>query len=408
VLGTAIASAPHRHPRWTRSSRLALFLVSALALSSTPAAAASADQPSTAPLDYQLFIGLEVYVQTGDEVGRIRHISRGKADVVLGETVRTLPLRKLQTQRFDHVAKISRTRVTIQHVRGECVVGELDESMYDVVIDQATRELQAEQEKRGAEDSAAFYAGMNNTDGDQAATEQARAIKEMNERALLLAPRADTDLASQDRFLDLEHQQAAVDATTLKVSFEVSAPQPIDAACVIVFALLRHPVDPTAAIHRVLMDRLPKIGAKPVTVRLERTGLPRGCVIESLGVHIYARGREVSSNIVRGRVDVTREEAVRLQHLTIHAGQSLPPALLAEFLPAEAAAIVSDDQRERRVDLKIDAHGEVIGFAFDRAKPSATDARIETMIRATPFLPALEAGTPIAADHTLRLRDFLP
>lgn len=286
----------------------------------------------------------------------------------------------------------------------------------DAVADAALLELKDAESQTGY-----ASAGLATAAADPNATAEALAPWQAAQaQASSAMARADTasgvarNMTSMDAFSSVSNSNilasdlAAQRFDALNVSFEISAPRPIEKPyVVVVMRFLGEQDQADTARVWVYAERLPALDEHPRKVLIRRGGFPPGYQIESHRVHLYEGGREIATNVSRKRVALSAADAFAYSvsdYVSSNRGQTRDPSKARAFWPADLPSRLIVEQLTRTLYVKVDKSGLATGIYEDAdcARPIA-DESITALTPELRFFPALKEGKPIAGITRIKL-----
>jgi hypothetical protein len=163
---------------------------------------------------------------------------------------------------------------------------------------------------------------------------------------------------------------------------------------------------------RIFAGALERLDEKPVKFRILQGGFPPGYELVKADVHLYDAGREIGTNVADKNVWLTREEAHQylvLDHLGMHKGATLPPALALGVNSWDVEPHYSPEQVKNAFYVKVAKDGLPKG-AFRDAKCSqpSGDAYLDDLVAQARFKPALQAGKAVDGVVKLTIAELAP
>ena len=389
------------------------FLTSGAACLSS-AVAESADPPS----DHVLFIGLDLSLDRNDSVCPIIDADNGSVRIVEnGDPVR-VPMRNLHFKTAMK-PKVSRSSLNIGEVKTDRVYSRATDPAMDAAAQQMilmTQQEEAEQIAQGQLQGAISAAeGITRAQNlgqrvDPAAVDAARAGVDNATRGV-----ANIYNASAQKYIIPDSQTALGKAAdgydAFTVSFRIAAPEPVENAYAVLRLLARDPNNPRTPVSAIKFFNLRKIDRTPRKYTLFQAGLPKGYLLDKYEVHVYSDGRELASNLSSNRVDLNADEAYQYllaDRLANDSTSNVPIRVATELLPPDFRRRITAAQRNRSVDVAVDADGKILSLVLQSpTAPGPDDPFIESAVREVRFFPAMVDGKPIKSKTTLFLSDFV-
>ncbi|WP_221032639.1 hypothetical protein [Actomonas aquatica] len=392
------------------------LLLLALTLTSMPWQALAAEPDPTKP--YRLFVGVDLKLKPEDDTQDYRPIDSLKArEVILAEPGRpTVPMREVSAFSWEHKPKVGRAAVTIddfeqhrafslrndkklQYMATQNNMAIYQQEKADAARLQASDARFSQEIARGiyvyAENDAASRAGLErgpepgytpggrgglNFDDPQGIygdgqiganlrTANAEAIEANDNMAdqLFDTLQRTSDPTMLDRMQGTDGDDGA---DVLELTFTLSAPYPIAEAYVVVLGAIKQGDDAGVITFHEMVG---KIGPQPRKIRIRKTGFKPGFVIEDVKLHLYARGKELGTNLSERAVDMTRDQArefLLLAHLADHAIESVPATPVWNLAPPSLLGAADASRFDYPVIVTLDADGSVMSI-----HDSETEAR---------------------------------
>ena len=235
---------------------------------------------------------------------------------------------------------------------------------------------------------------------------QAEALKAHTEGVLAWAEAANSNAQSQERMevfskvsgsSALTAELAAEQYDALNITFELSAPRPLEKPYMVIFMrYLANKDRPDSANVWVYGERLPAIDEHPRKILIRRGGFPPGYRIDSYHVHLYDAGTEIATNVARKQVALTTDEAFEysvIDYIGSNRNQTKAPTKSLAFWPGDLTSRVIPDKLSRTLYAKVRKDGRAAGlFEDEKCTRPVDDAEIAALAPELRFLPGLEKG----------------
>jgi hypothetical protein len=372
-----------------------------LAILPRPVAAAPADTPAE-PKTLTLFMGADVFVQKDKEFRRVEDVVGGSFVVkVKGKEVGIPTEAPDINLKADRSLKITATSVTIGDLKA--VRGYTPGNDPVMKFAAASNDAQAMQGDVGAllsrmvnaKDSAARDAGSAHPLGG-AGVDLAAATRNYN-KSSAAANASIGMVASANGAMQDELAEEMYDA--LDVEFDVASNKTFSRPYVVVMLQYHEkgarPGDTHHALYAMALRRL---DSEPQSVRIHKTGFPRGFEVEKYQLHIYDGGREAASNLAENQARLTRTEAftyLLLDYEGTHKGATLPAAPALGRLNPEERTRLTPDQFGITYRVQVAKDG-LPGAAFtDAGLSNPAEPAVAALIANVRFYPALDKGKPV-------------
>jgi hypothetical protein len=190
---------------------------------------------------------------------------------------------------------------------------------------------------------------------------------------------------------------------TIEMSFQLSSDRPLARAHVVGTAIV---LSGEEFYEVSFHQRVGKVTGTPKKFTIQQPGLPRDFEIKQSSIHVFSHGEELASNHSEKRYELTAQEAqqfVTLDHTGIHRRQTTPASPSWSLAPRAFHASASPREFDYIVTVEVSPAGDFESFSNDgQILPDSIRQLVQQMV----FLPALEAGKPIASTLTFNLADF--
>jgi len=186
----------------------------------------------------------------------------------------------------------------------------------------------------------------------------------------------------------------------MEVSFDVTSPQPLTDAYVVVLARYHDPAQPKdTARNWICAESLGRVTDPPRRVHILQGGFPRGFELEQVTVHLFDHGRETASNVAERRIALTRDEAFQfmvVDYFATRKDATLPPTLAMGRLSTERRARLSAGELGQTYFVRVNKDGLPRGAFRDEACTRRADgAALDAVFADGRFRPALVKGQPV-------------
>jgi hypothetical protein len=194
----------------------------------------------------------------------------------------------------------------------------------------------------------------------------------------------------------------------LDITFDVSAPRPLNRPYVVIICRYHERGAPAGAVRDWIHARpLNVIDSKPQHVHFLAGGFPPGYELRSFELHLYNMGGEIATNVSPQRVEYTMDEAFeyyRKQYVSSHRNATLPPVPAMGRPPADLPERLAQGLVAKTLYVRVSKDGTATGAFLDAAcSRKAEDPYVGSLIRDIRFKPALENGEPVDGVATLML-----
>jgi hypothetical protein len=399
----------------TAIPRLAILIASLS--SSHPLLAADptpASEPA-APKDHVLFVGTDIEIKQGDRyypvIGATENsflIERGQGVQAVGN-IRDV---KLQVKRG---VKLSNRSAELANVRMESIDRAAGDARFEAMkasmqMDNVSADgMDLLQGAVTAANSVGVFYDPNSPNNVRGAAETAAAIQANKAAAIDRLGNGAAGLMSQSAAANTLANEGLVPRrpTEVELSFDVSSPEPLDHAYVVVIANYESPV---ASVRQVSTQHLDRVDRKPHRVRLTLGTSVADMVFKDYIVALYANGQEIATNLSAKRVELTADDAYKfylIEYLTANAKATKGPTPMLMLPRATFRRQIGNAEVNRLIYATVEKSGAVTRLAVDEAGAEKIPAAIETAMQNVRFMPALRDGTPVDGRMTLTLADLL-
>ena len=190
---------------------------------------------------------------------------------------------------------------------------------------------------------------------------------------------------------------------TLKLSFDLSAPQEITGAYLFIQVRVRADGEWRDISFCRSIDR---VFNKPRRVSILQPGFPPGFEVADTQLHLFRHGVEIPTTLSPKHMAITQADArefARLQRLGDTTQGTAPAVVVPELLPLPLLDATRADALDVPVLVSLDARGEIISLGDAR---QIVPAPVDAALRAMTFLPALENGQAVPSTLTVNPGEF--
>jgi len=194
----------------------------------------------------------------------------------------------------------------------------------------------------------------------------------------------------------------------MDVDFVVSSERPLNNPYVVTVTRF-HPKGSSAGLvqNLVYAKSLKPIDAHAQSVHLVEGGFPPGFELQDFQIHLYDRGEEIATTVSSKRVPLTREEAfeyVRMEYVSAHKGETLPPTPAMGKLPADLPTLLAGGKYHETYYVRVSRDGLGDELFLDAScTKKVDDPYLQSVVRTLRFKPALERGRPVDGVASLNL-----
>jgi hypothetical protein len=223
----------------------------------------------------------------------------------------------------------------------------------------------------------------------------------------MLTPQQEAQEQASDAFAmaangtePLSGEVTSIGHDAMDVAFDVSSNKPLRNPYVVTIARF-HPkgTKPGTVQNLVYAQALDPIDAHAVRVQFEETGYPPEFELLDFQFHLYDKGKEVATSISDKRVDMTRDEAfeyVKMEYMSVHRGDTLPPVPVMGNLPADLPTVIAVGKYPDTFYVRVTKRGQPGDlFADDACTKPIDDPYLRSAVRGLLFKPALAHGKAV-------------
>ncbi|HWA27631.1 MAG TPA: hypothetical protein VG734_18390 [Lacunisphaera sp.] len=374
-----------------------------------------------APKEYSVFVGQDVSVVRNGKHLRVVGAQKKAVEVLIDGKLTIIPLSEAKDLQLDRGVKLSNVHATIENVRGAQgesriqAAAEMESMITGMYLQDAAEDQR--QAVLGEAVEAGIFAqrpqpGLPN--GEVAPQNPALASSADNT--------ALTQLPSLERNIDISAKlrtdingnksEAAggLDDTGYNVSFQVSAPTPLEQCHLAVISEYTLPGDTNLTLTSVTIQPIADLNPTPRKVTCEVRRFPPGAKIKGYRIALYSRGQEIVTNLSSRRTDVTRDEAVlfmTMDYLSKHPNETRPPAPILMVPRTEFIARLGSTPLDQVIYARVGKDGKIIRLSTDAKGSSQLPPELNGAIDQVAFAPALEKGKPVEGVAKLKLADLV-
>lgn len=194
----------------------------------------------------------------------------------------------------------------------------------------------------------------------------------------------------------------------LDISFDVSAPKPLNRPYVVIICRYHERGAPAGAYRDWIHARpLNVIDSKPTHIHFLAGGFTPGYELKSFELHLYNMGSEIATNLSPRRVEYTLDEAYGYYmkaYLRSHRNATVQAAAVMGQPPADLSSRIAQGQVAKELFVKVSRDGMGTSAFLDEAcTRKVEDPYVASVIGSIRFTPALENGAPVEGVAALRL-----
>jgi len=202
-------------------------------------------------------------------------------------------------------------------------------------------------------------------------------------------------------------KRGRTDSAEVDLSFDVSAPQPIENAYVVVVA--NYGSDDKIA-RQISVRELKRIDTHAQRVRVSQAASVAGLPFKRFDFGLYAGGQEIATNLSDKRMPLTADQAYQfflIDYLSSHTGATTPPVPMLMTPRTDFRRQIQDTDATQTIYAQVDKTGSVLALSTDESGASKPSASVETALRQVRFMPALQNGAPVDGRVKITLSELL-
>jgi hypothetical protein len=198
-------------------------------------------------------------------------------------------------------------------------------------------------------------------------------------------------------------------ATDVELSFDVSSPEPLDDAYIVVIANYAADNKSGKVAQKVSARAFDRLDSQTRKVTMVHAAKLDGLPFKNFDIGLYSNGQEVATNLSSKRVDLTREQAYEfflIDYLTGHKDATRPPTPILMAPRAVIRRQIGDADANQPVYATIDKMGKILSISADEAGKVKLPASVEVVMQNVRFMPALNKGDPVEGRVKITLADL--
>jgi hypothetical protein len=184
----------------------------------------------------------------------------------------------------------------------------------------------------------------------------------------------------------------------VEISFDVSAPEPLENAYVVVIANYASPSKPGEVARQISAREFAHIDSNPQKVKMSHAASMNGLPFKKFDIGLFANGQEVATNLSEKRMALTRDQAFQfflIEYLSSHRGATLPPKPMLMTPRTEFRQQVAKAELHQTVYANVDKTGAVLAMSTDSAGTQRVPSSVQSALQNVRFMPALNNGAPV-------------
>ena len=187
----------------------------------------------------------------------------------------------------------------------------------------------------------------------------------------------------------------------VELRFSVSSPEPIADAQVVALVTIRSEYKQLEVnFHR----NIGTVGPKPRKITLMQANLPAGFEVLNHAIHVFSGREEVATNLSSNLTQLSRDFAskfAKLDYIEHHREANAPASPIWSLAPAELRGADNLKELDFPVTVDLDAEGNLVAI-----QGSTSPSNVQSIVSKMAFLPALEAGQPVASRLEVNPADY--
>ena len=218
---------------------------------------------------------------------------------------------------------------------------------------------------------------------------------------------ADSMAAASSTFLTQNIAQS--DTAEVELTFDVSSPEPIDHAYLVVVANYGLPNKPNEVARQISAREFAHIDGHSQHVTMHHAASVNGLPFKKFDMALFANGQEVATNLSEKRLPLTTDQAHQfflIDYLKSHQGATLPPAPMIMTSRTEFRRQVDTIEANQTIYANVDKMGNLVAMSTDAAGSQKVPATMEPALQNVRFMPALDNGAPVEGRLKLKLADL--
>jgi hypothetical protein len=198
--------------------------------------------------------------------------------------------------------------------------------------------------------------------------------------------------------ISLSQPSAPSASTEVELTFELSSPEPLENAYIVVVANYASPNKPNEVARQISAREFAVIDSHPKQVKLTHAASVGGLPFRKFDMGLFANGQEVATNLSEKRLALTSDQAFQfflIDYLSSHKGATLPPTPMLMKPRAEIRRQLAKIQREQSVYANVDKMGNILAMSSDAAGNQPLPSSVQSALQFVRFMPALNNGAPV-------------
>jgi hypothetical protein len=196
----------------------------------------------------------------------------------------------------------------------------------------------------------------------------------------------------------------------VELKFEISSPEPLDQAYIVVVANYASLSKPNEVARQISAREFAHIDSHPTKVKLVHPASINGMPFKKFDIGLFANGQEVATNLSEKRMALTSDQAFQfflIDYLSSHKEATLPPTPMLMTPRTEFRRRLEKTESTQTIYAKVDKMGNVSAMSTDADGSQRVPASLESALQSVRFMPALEKGKPVDGQLKLRIADLI-
>lgn len=363
----------------------------------------AADSGNTAK-DYTMFVGdhLAVHDATGPKP------VIGAADDALivrqKDSTRRVSLRGIRGLRFERGVKLSNTSADVGNVKVSFTNQAANQAWFRAAsVQSALHDHASDIDSRASGEMRMVTTFTGPQAARAIAAAEAKMLAGMNEASTISG-------VAQSYGEEVTRDTALADADTVKISFELSSPEPLGKGYVALITEFKGDGQDGAVQRGISVKEFDRLDTTPKQFALRQAVPSGGVALSSYRIAVFADGQEVATNLSERRVAVTKDEAHQfflMQYLLTNKGQTRGPSMIPLLPKPQLKAAAQGVDLPKEVFVKVDKNGTLLSLSTDKSGGSPVTPEARAFLDNVRFLPALNDGTPIEGSARIAMADVL-
>jgi hypothetical protein len=184
----------------------------------------------------------------------------------------------------------------------------------------------------------------------------------------------------------------------VELTFDVSSPEPLDNAYIVVVANYASLSKPGEVARQISAREFARIDSQPKQVKMTHAASLNGLPFKKFDMGLFANGQEVATNLSEKRMALTSDQAFQfflIDYLSTHKGATRPPTPMLMTPRTEFRRDLATIETNQTIYANVDKMGNTLAISTDAGGKQPVPASVESALRNVRFLPALNNGAPV-------------